>query len=133
MTTSGTHELRVDTSTLQPMVLTSLHVGTNHAGNTTSSQGLYVVPAQHSWDDSWELIRDLIVEIYTSWEEVVAITYLTVQEYGVGTSFEDAILDLLRSLSGYYQSLEARLQRLGPPATEDLEILRNLVRIRTNV
>jgi hypothetical protein len=112
--------------------LSCLHgqVGTNQAGDPTSSTSLYFVPAQYSWDGCWELIVNLLIEIRTSREEVLAITYLTTEEYGVGTSFEDAILDLLTSLSDYYRSLEARQERLEPQAVEDLKILRGLVRPR---
>ncbi len=69
-----------------------------------------------------------MVEVNTSWEEVIAITYLTVQEYGIGDSFGSAIEDLLTSLSDYYQSLESRQSQLAPPASKDLEILRRLIR-----
>ena len=69
-----------------------------------------------------------MVEVNTSWEEVIAITYLTVQEYGIGDSLGSAIEDLLTSLSDYYQSLESRQSKLAPPASKDLEILRRLIR-----
>ena len=136
MTTAGTRELIIDSSPFQSTVpaspLSSLHgqVGTNQAGNPTASTSLYFVPAQYSWDGCWELIVNLLIEIHTSREEVLAITYLTAEEYGAGTSFEGAILDLLTSLTDYYQSLEARQERLEPRAVEDLDMLRGLVRRR---
>jgi hypothetical protein len=132
MNTSGTHDLVFHTSSLDGLATVSWNWGTDMAGNPGSSKGLYFIPARYSWDDSWVLTTDLLVEITTSWEEVVATAYLTVQEYGVGISFEDAVLDLLTSLSDYYQSLEARQTSLGPPADEDLKILRGLVRPVTN-
>ena len=101
--------------------------GTEEVGNPTSSIALYVLPATYSWNGSWELKRDIFVEIQSYHGEVVAITYLTVQEYGVGNSFEDAILDLLTSLQDYYMSLMAREKSLGPPGVKDLEILRSLI------
>ena len=132
MTTSGTHDLIVDTPSFQCVVSSSPYLGTGEVGNPTSSKGLYVVPAHYSWDGSWELLCNLLVEICTSKEEVVAITCLTVQEYGVGASTKDAVLDLLTSLGDYYQSLEERRERLGPPALKDLTMLRDLVRPKTN-
>ncbi len=142
MTTAGTRELIIDSSPFQSTVPVSSpshlylsaqaggQVGTNQGGNPTSSISLCFVPAQYSWDSCWELVVNLLIEIRTSREEVLAITYLTAEEYGVGTSFEDAILDLLTSLSDYYRSLEARQERLEPQAVEDLKILRGLVRPR---
>ena len=103
-------------------------LGTADVGNPTSSVALYVIPTHYSWDDSWELKRDVFVEIQSYHGEVVAITYLTVQEYGVGNSFEDAILDLVTSLQDYYMSLMAREKSLGPPGVKDLETLRSLIR-----
>ena len=86
----------------------------------------------HSWDEAWELTSTLLVEVHTFPNEVKAVTYLTVEEYGIGSSLEDAILDLLTSLSDYFQSLEERQERLGPPALEDLDKLRKLVRPKSN-
>lgn len=97
-----------------------------------SRTGRYVVPAQYSWDNGWELTGDLPVDVRTSQEEVVAAARLTVEEYGVGASVEDAVLDLLTSLTDYCQSLEAREGSLGPPAAKDLEILRGIVRRKSS-
>ena len=92
----------------------------------------YVVPVQYSWDNAWELTGDLPVDVRTSQEEAVAVARLTVEEYGVGASVEDAVLDLLISLTDYYQSLEAREGSQGPPATKDLDILRGMVRPKSS-
>ena len=97
-----------------------------------SETARYVVPAQYSWDDGWELTGDLPVDVRTSQEEVVAIARLTTEEYGAGASVEDAVLDLLTSLTDYFESLEAREGRLGPPAAKDLEILRGMVRRKSS-
>ena len=121
MATSGTHEFSISSNAYQSS-------GTGAVGNPASSKGLYIIPACHLWDGSWELATDLMVEVNTSWEEVMAVTYLTIQEHGVGDSLESAILDLLTSLSDYYKSLESREARLAPSASEDLQMLRNLVR-----
>lgn len=121
MANSGTRELSVNPVSYQSS-------GTAQSGGPASSKGLYFIPAGHSWDDSWELAADLMVEVNTSWEDVTAITHLTVQEYGIGDSLESAIQDLLTSLSDYYQSLESRQSRLAPQASKDLEMLQRLVR-----
>ena len=62
----------------------------------------------------------------------MAAALLTVEEHGVGASVEDAVLDLLTSLTDYYQSLEAREGGLGPPAAKDLEMLRGIVRRKSS-
>lgn len=132
VTTSGTHELATGSSAAGILAVNhisdSIQAGTNQVGSQESSTSLYVIPSRYSWDDSWELIANLLVEVRTSREEVLAITYLTVEEYGAGQSFEDAIYDLLTSLSDYYQSAETRDDRLDPSAKEDLAKLRQLIR-----
>ena len=104
--------------------------GTLLSGNPKSSRGLYYVPAGHTWDGSWELAVDLLVEVNTSPIEVVAIAYLTFEEYGTGDCLETAIDDLLTSLSDYFESLRSREETLAPSAMEDLQILRRLLRER---
>ena len=101
--------------------------GTESTDDSTSSKGLYFIPAGHSWDDRWKLVADLNVQVNSSQEEVVAVTCLDLQEYGVGDSLESAVIDLLTSLSDYYQSLESRADKLATPASKDLTILRRLL------
>lgn len=98
--------------------------------NTGSSNAPteYLIPAGYTWDDAWELARDLIVEVQTSKQETVALTRLSVEEYGLGSSFEEAIYDLLTSLSGYCQVLEAKEGKLAVSAAAELKVLRGLVR-----
>lgn len=127
MSTIGTHELFPLGSTATLASGESFHVSNVNVGNPTFSEGLYLVPQQQVWDNAWELKSHLLVIIHTSRDEVLASTYLAVQEYGVGLSLEAAIHDLLTSLSDYYQSLESREERLGPPGKEDLERLRALI------
>ena len=71
-----------------------------------------------------------MVDIETSKEGVVATTFLEVAEYGIGASLNDAVLDLLTSLSDYLVSLEERADRLSPEALQDLQKLRGLVRAK---
>ena len=92
---------------------------------------LYVIPSDCSWDSEWELAGDLVVEIRTSEEAVLAVArHLTVEEYGAGASVEEAVQDLLTSLSEYRESLEEREARLGAPAVADLAKLRGIIRRR---
>ena len=88
----------------------------------------HLIPAYYTWDMRWELSRDLIVEVQSSKQESVALTRLTMKEYGVGSNFSDAVYDLLTSLSGYREVLEAREDRLAESAAEELKVLRGLVR-----
>lgn len=127
MTTVGSHELRFGGPAAAIVSGEFVQADNENVGNPTVSEGLYLVLRQTSWDEAWELHHDLLVELRTSWEQVVASTYLTVQEHGVGPSLETAVQDLLSSLSDYYQSLQARGDRLGPPGVEDLQQLRSLI------
>ena len=88
-----------------------------------------VLPAHYSWDNAWELVSDLSVEIQI-WEEdeVVAVTNLSTEESGGGDTEEEAVFDLVTSLSDYFESLTDYEGRLGPSETEDLKILRRLIR-----
>lgn len=128
MYTGGTDKLSIGLSAINIVGMSSaITAGTKDLGTPASSEGLYFIPGQMSWDDAWELKSALLVQVRTSREEVLASTYLTVQEIGVGPSLESAVYDLLTSLSEYYQSLESHENRLGPPGKEDLARLRNLI------
>ena len=70
---------------------------------------------------------DLSVEVDRSPEHVLVTTRLTGQEYGAGPSLEEAVMDLVTSLSDYYQSLEARKDRLAPDGEKDLALLSDLI------
>jgi hypothetical protein len=87
------------------------------------------LPAHYSWDNAWELVSDLSVEIQI-WEEdeVVAVTNLSTEESGGGDTEEEAVFDLVTSLSDYFESLKSREDRVGLSETEDLRILRRLIR-----
>lgn len=90
---------------------------------------LHVIPSDCRWDGDWELTADLVVEIQASGEEVLAVSHhLTVEEYGEGASVEEAVQDLLTSLSEYRESLEDREARLGLSAADDLAKLRGIIR-----
>lgn len=70
----------------------------------------------------------LMVNIEVSEQGWLATTYLAeLAEYGFGTSQEDAISELLTSLSDYRVSLEKREERLGPSAKDELTKLRGLI------
>lgn len=101
-----------------------------HGGHDPEKE-LRVIPSDCSWDGDWELAGDLVVEIQTSGEKVLAVArHLAVEEYGAGASLEEAVQDLLTSLSEYRESLEEREARLGAPAVADLAILRSIIRWR---
>ena len=102
--------------------------GAESTDDSTSSKGLYFIPAGHSWDKCWELASDLYLEVNLSQGQEVAVSCLELQEYGVGVSLESAVADLLTSLSDYYESLVSREDNLAEPAVEDLQTLRNLLR-----
>ena len=128
MTTAvGTHELQCGAPPWYIAATGSEPTRTDKAGIAESSEAVYLVPQGYAWDDSWRLASDLLVQVCSSWKDVAATTHLTVQEYGVGASFEEAIFDLVTSLSDYRQSLEARQQRLGPAESKDLELLQELL------
>ena len=75
------------------------------------------------------MTTDLVVEIQTSGQEVLAIAHhLAADEYGAGASIEEAVQDLLTSLSEYRESLEEREANLGTPAAADLVKLRGIIR-----
>ena len=122
MTTVGTHVLKINPQ------FPSYYFGTTQVGNPESSEAVHILLAGHSWDNVWELATTLLVEVHTFRDVVKAVTYLTVEEYGIGSTVEEAILDLLTSLSDYLQSLEERRERLSQSALEDLGKLRKLVR-----
>lgn len=89
----------------------------------------HVIPSGYSWHGGWELAGDLVVEIQTSGEGVLAIAHqLTIEEYGAGASLEEAVQDLLTSLSEYRETLEEREAKLGAPAAADLATLRSIIR-----
>jgi hypothetical protein len=119
MATAGTHQLTVDVPS---------PVGTTTIRDFSSSTSLYWLPAGYSWHNgSWNLRSDLFVEIQASSGQMLAVTYLTLQEHGVGASLGSAIADLLTSLSDYYESLLSRQVKLAPEAQDDLEKLRRLI------
>lgn len=123
MTTTGTQALSVTTPQF---------VGTSIQGHESNSS-LYIVPIAYSWDDTWELPNQLLVDIRASADEILAVTYLTLEEYGSGSSVQEAITDLLTSLSDYYESLLSREDKLGSRARDDLAKLKELIRPKSRI
>ena len=117
---------------LPAYLIPSPNTGTESTGDPALDERFYFIPSGHSWDNCWELTADLHVEVNSLQEEMVSITCLDLQEYGIGNSLESAITDLLTSLSDYYQSLESRQAKLAPPGVKDLNALRHLLRISPN-
>lgn len=104
--------------------------GTFQVEDDPLTVGWHVIPAHYAWDDSWELSRDLIVEVRSSRAETVALTRWSVGEYGVGGNSKAAVYDLLTSLSDYREVLEAREGGLADSALSELKALRALVNRR---
>ena len=123
MTTAGTSPVAIEALPFR------LHAGASpFAESDDARRDFYVVPAQPLWQGAWELAADLLIEASAPGGEVAVVTHLTVQEYGAGPSLGDAVADLLDSLREYRESLEAREERLAPPAQADLAALRTLLR-----
>ena len=99
-----------------------------NADDPVLSKSKRILPAHYSWDDAWELVTDLPIEMQTSDDQVVTTTNLSTEEYGIGATIEEAIFDLVTSLSDYFESLKDYEGKLGPSETEDLKILRRLIR-----
>ena len=97
------------------------------------SKSKRILPAHYSWDDAWELVSDLPIEIRFCEDEVVAVTNLSTDESGGGATEEEAIFDLVTSLSDYFEWLEDHEAKVGPIETEDLKILRRLIRQRRHI
>ena len=113
-----------------PSARRAISSGTFQVEDDPITVGWHVIPAHHAWDDSWELSRDLIVEVRSSRAETVALTRWTVGEYGLGANSKAAIYDLLTSLSDYREVLEAREGRLADSALGELKALQALVHRR---
>ena len=92
--------------------------------------GIQVISVPNSWDDAWELIHALVVNINASKDGVTIVVPLGMdsQEYGVGSSLDEATSDLLTSLSDYYQFLTKHENELGPSEETELKVLQTLVR-----
>lgn len=87
---------------------------------------LRIVPGGTPILEGWKLASALAVE--TNIEENYFIARLrSLDEYGVGTTSEAALDDLLTSLVDYMKSLQQRADRLSEPLKRDLGILRNIL------
>ena len=106
----------------------SYNDGMVNTGDPKLSMSTRILPAHYSWDNAWELVSDLPVEMQTSGGQIVATTNLSTEEYGIGDTVEEAIFDLVTSLSDYGGWLEDHEGRMGATETEDLKILRVLIR-----
>ena len=90
---------------------------------------LYLIRHGHRWMGTCELLGDLFIQTSQSEGQfVAATTYLALEEYGVGSTLEEAICDLLTSLWDYRQSLEELEPTLSQSAAADLEELKTLIK-----
>lgn len=77
----------------------------------------------------FKLASDLVVELLGDESQIIAKVRL-VDEYGMGTSPDEAIRDLLTSLADYLSSLERREAQIGESLTRDLQNLRTLLKMQ---
>ncbi len=105
--------------------------GTRQFSEETKRTAWYVIPGGYSWDNAWELARDLIVEVQTSEQETIALTRLSLGEYGIGCNLKEAVQDLLLSLSDYHDALESREGHLADSAKDELNSIRRILRRST--
>lgn len=70
----------------------------------------------------WKVGQDLVVEIRQEASDYVAIHH-AVDEYGIGSTPEGAVRDLLTSLADYRASLEKRRERLADDERQALRLL----------
>ncbi len=89
---------------------------------------LLVFPGGEKLTEGFKLKSPLLVELRTSVDGVLAVTYLETQEYGWGNTEQEAVQDLISSLVEYLSSLEEQEDMLGAPTTSDLVKLRALIR-----
>ena len=95
----------------------------------TDSGNAFLIPAKRAWGNpAWELLVDLQVALQCSQSEGMAVACPAVREYGIGHTIEEAIEDLLTSLSDYCESLEAREFTLAEAEASDLSELRRMIR-----
>ena len=77
---------------------------------------------------SWELARDLRIEVQTSEQEIVALACLAGEEYGIGSDLKEAVYDLLTLMSRYLDALQSRENLLSESATAEMKVLRGQIR-----
>lgn len=131
MTTVSNHMIEADTGSLSCLVRYVSRLSDTAAIVKPQTVAWYPVASGYLWEDGdfrWGLKTLLLVEVRTTQREVVALTWLTtVEEYGLGLSLQEAIKDLLVSLSDYLRSLESLEGQLAPSAQEDLRSLQTLM------
>ena len=104
--------------------------GTTGASEPQIADQLLYVHEGHQ-HGGWKLTQPLLVQATTNHEGVFVDASPTVSEYGVGSSFDEAIEDLLVSMSEYLESLQGHENHLGDLELSDLKTLRILFRSLT--
>ena len=118
MTTSKTRDAKIPT-------FKSLGDGPLPSG--TSSTGMYLLPAGHTWNGRWRLTGDLLVEIRITSEAVLLLSHGALEEYGAGDTLDEGVWDFLTTLSDYRESLQERDGRLPEDEQQKLSLLLKLV------
>lgn len=92
-------------------------------------EALSLVVCISGWEiaPGYKLNDALLMQLRFTPSGVFAVTYLDAEEYGWGTTSEEAVSDLLSSLVEYLASLEERQERLAQSGREDLDKLRRLI------
>lgn len=87
---------------------------------------LFILQNTNIEGTSWKLGEDLIFLLSHQGCQVIAQAY-QLDEYGIGSSLQEAIGDLLTSLVDYRESLEKRAGQLGDTMFRHLQLLRLLL------
>lgn len=110
------------------LTFTQSHEVAYSVGPSSFRRGIFYLSAGRECGD-YRLKEMLVVHVEPSPPQLVATPlWSTLQEYGLGDSEEEAIDDLLWSLSGYFNVLKKyELRGLVPESQADLDALRDLL------
>lgn len=93
----------------------------------TSTIGMLTIPRERLVKRNYILQANLVAEVRLETNKYVVVDY-QIDEYGIGDSREEAEQDLLDSLVDYLASLERREKRLGEKESQNLQILRSILK-----
>jgi hypothetical protein len=92
-----------------------------------STIGMLAIPRKRVIKHNYKLMVDLVAEVKVEDDKYVVVDY-QIDEYGIGSSLQEAQQDLLDSLVDYLVSLERRENRLGDREQRNLQILRSILK-----
>ena len=108
-------------------IATFKSIGDGPAPPGTSASGMYLLPAGYTWGNRWRLEEDLVAEVRMTSEAVLLLCHGLLEQYGAGNTLDEAIWDLLTSLSDLRESDERHESNLAPDDRERLAMLRRLL------